>query len=198
MPTPVGVGNTNFRETGRNLTVNRTSVDNMTVTLKGRAALLSSSWASFQVGQPDSIYGSMYLESKSFTEEGPVGEISLNYVGISGSESEVEFENSISLQSVTITTDEDESVTFSYFGQSSTTRWISKSGSIPTSPGYPGQPPSQIPTEMLFKPVPPNYNGSIAGRYKASMRLSAFTRTSIAPGVWAVVETWETMIEPKE
>lgn len=198
MPTPVGVGNTTFREIGRNLTINRTSVDNMTVTLKGRAALLSTTWASYQVGQPDSVYNSMYLESKSFTDQGPAAEITLNYVGIAVSEANVEFENSISLQSVTLNTDADESVTFSYFGQSSTTRWIANSPIIPSSPRYPGQPPSEIPTEMLFKPVPAKYEGSIAGKYKASMRLSAFTRTLISPGVWAVVETWETMIEPKE
>jgi len=203
MPTPTGVGTTTFREIARSITVNRTTMDSMTVTLKGRAALLSSTWNSYVVGSPDSTYSSMFLESKSFTDQGPAAEITLNYSGIAGSTPQAEGENSITLQSVSLTTDEDENVTFSYFAQSTTHRWIAR-GSIPTLPRYQGQPPSQIPTEQLFRPTPSNYNGSIAGRYKPIQRLTSFTRTPIASSgspanaVWLVTETWETLIEPDE
>ncbi len=138
----------------------------------------------------------MYLESKSFTDQGPISEITLNYSGISSADPDAEGENSITLQSVTLTSDEGDNVTFSYFAQSSTTRWIAKLR-LPMQPKYRGQPPSSIPTEQLFNPSPPDYSGSIAGQYNAVQRLTSFTRSQVAPQVWVVTETWETMIEPK-
>lgn len=203
MPTPIGVGNTSFREVARAITVNRTTMDSMTVTLRGRSALLLTEWNSYAVGSRAAGYSNMFLESKSFTDQGPVAEITLNYSGLTSATPQAEGENSITLQSVSITTSEGESVTFSYFAQSTTHRWITF-GSIPKEPRYKGQPPSSIPTEELFNPAPPNYNGSISGRYEPEQRLTSFTRTPIASSgspvnsVWLVTETWETMIAAKE
>jgi hypothetical protein len=194
MPTAISVGNTDFREVARSLTVNRVAIDSLTVTLRGMSSALSAKWNEYDSGERDSVHSNMYLESKSFTDQGPVSEITLNYSGIAGADPDAEGENSITLQSVSLTTDEGENVTFSYFAQSSTTRWITK-GSIPTEPRYRGQPPSSIPTEQLFNPSPPNYTGSIAGQYEAKQRLTTFTRSQVAPRVWVVTETWETLIE---
>jgi hypothetical protein len=194
MPTSISVGNTDFREVARSLTVNRVAIDSLTVTLRGRSSALLAAWNTYDPGKRDSVYSNMYLESKSFTDQGPVSEITLNYSGIAGAEPDAEGENSITLQSVSLTTDEGENVTFSYFAQSSTTRWIAK-GRIPKEPRYRGQPPSSIPTEQLFNPSPPDYSGSIAGQYEPVQRMTSFTRSQVAPQVWVVTETWETMIE---
>lgn len=202
MPTPIGVGNTSFREISRSITVNRTTIDSMTVVRRGRAALLANDWNSFKVGSSDSVYTNMFLESKSFNEQGPIAEITLNYSGIASLNPQPEGESSITLQSVSLTTSEEENVTFSYFAQSTTTRWIEK-GRLPLEPRYKGQPPTSIPTEQLFRPSPPNYNGSIANSYEPEQRLTSFTRTPIASSgnpansVWLVTETWETLISPK-
>jgi len=196
MPTAISVGNTNFREVARSLTVNRVAIDSLTVTLRGRSSALLDAWKTYDPGERDSVYSNMYLESKSFTDQGPVSEITLNYSGIASADPAAEGENSITLQSVSLTSDEGDNVTFSYFAQSSTTRWIAKLR-LPMQPKYRGQPPSSIPTEQLFNPSPPDYSGSISGQYNAVQRLTSFTRSQVAPQVWVVTETWETMIEPK-
>lgn len=200
MPTPTGVGNTSFREVARNITVNRAGLDNMTVTLKGRSALLSATWNNYTRGKADSTYTSMFLDSKSYTDQGPVAEITLNYIGFveptTGTD-KIEVDDSITEQSVTLNTDADEDVTFRYFAQSTTTRWIYRGFGKPTKPKYRGTVPSSINIGNLFQPNPPKYEGSIAGRYKVEGRLAAFARTLIAPSVWAVVETWENYVEPE-
>lgn len=199
MPTPIGVGNTSFREISRSTTVNRSGLDNMTVVLKGRSALLANTWNSYTRGSQDSQSPQMFLDSKSYTDQGPTAEITLNYIGFVelGGPDRYDIDDSITEQSVTLNTDADEDVTFRYFAQSTTSRWISRGPSQPRQPKYRAVIPSNIGVANLFSPNPPKYEGSVAGRFKVEGRLSAFSRTLIAPSVWAVVETWEIYIEPE-
>jgi hypothetical protein len=200
MPTSIGVGTTNFREVSVSETVNRQGVDSLTVSLRGKATGLQAVFDLYRRGSTYPGYPNMFLDSKSFDERGPVADIILNYIGfidVTTDNGLTDVEDSITDQSVTLTTDEDENVTFRYFCQSTTSRWIYRGASKPTSPKFRGVVPSEIPTNLLFQPNPPNYTGSIAGRYKPNGRLAQFTRTRIAPNVWAVVETWENFIEPK-
>lgn len=199
MPTPLGVGNTSFREVARAGVVNRQGMDSMTVTLRGKSTSLSATFDTYSRGEVDATESSMYLDTKSYEERGPVSDIILNYVGFLESttgEARYEIDDSITEQSVTLATDTGENVAFRYFAQSTTHRWIHRGSAKPTTPRYRGIVPSSLPTNQLFNPVPPNYTGSIAGRYEATGRLAQFQRTQVAPSVWTVVETWENIIEP--
>lgn len=141
----------------------------------------------------------MYLETKDSIDRGPVAELTLNFIGFIDATSDngvVDIEDSITSQSVTINTSDDENVSFRYFAQATTVRWIFRGKDLPVRPRFPGIVPSTIPTNLLFQPDPPNYKGSISGRYNPIGRLAQFTRTRLAPSVWAVVESWENLIEP--
>lgn len=199
MPTPISVSNTAFREVSTQETVSRSGLDGLTVILKGAASALQAERNKWKRGDTYPGYRNMYLETKDSTHSGPVANLILSFIGFIDSPTSnvvVDIDDSITAQSVTLNTDEDENVNFRYFAQSATTRWISRGANPPARPRFPGIVPSTIPTDYLFAPDPPNYIGSISGRYKATGRLVQFQRTRLAPSVWAVVETWENLIEP--
>lgn len=199
MPTSIGVGTTSFREVSIAENINRQGVDSLTVTLRGKATGLQAAFDGYKRGSTYTGYANMYLDSKSKEERGPVADIILNYIGfidVTGDNGVVEISDSISDQSVSLNTDADENVTFRYMGQSTTTRWIYRGIDKPMNPRFPGIVPSSISTNLLFQPDPPNYSGSISGRYKAVGRLMQFDRVRLAPSVWAVTETWANLIEP--
>lgn len=201
MPTAASVGTTTFREISVEPVLNRSGMDSLTVILKGRSSALATEIANWTRGRTYPGYPTMYLETRSHVDRGPVAEITLNFIGLLSTASTengaIDFEDSITRQSVSITTDEDENVNFQYYAQSTTTRWISRGPQIPTTPKFKGRVPTEVPVNALFAPDPPNYSGSIAGKYKGVGRLAQFTRSRVAPGVWMVVETWEIMVEPK-
>ena len=200
MSTALGVGTTSFRAVSVDEGIARDGLDSLTVTLRGKATGLAVESALWTRGRTYPGYTSMYLQSKSTADRGPVAEIVLNFIGFIESSSLegglVDLDDGISLSSVRLNTDEDEDVTFSYYAQSSTWKWISRGPSKPEQPKFRAVVPSAINTSNLFSPYPPNYNGSIAGRSKNEGRLAQFQRTRLAPSVWSVVETWETLIVP--
>ena len=200
MPTPINVGTTSFRAVSIEETVSKSSMDSLTVTLKGAASGLSTELAMWTRGKIYPGYSTMFLESKSSVDRGPVAEITLNFSGFLETTATenglIDVEDSISRQSVTLNTSDDENVSFQYYAQSTTARWIYRGADMPRSPRFKATVPSSIPTNYLFQPDPPNYTGSIAGRYDSNGRLPQFWRSSIAPGFWAVVEQWEILIEP--
>lgn len=200
MPTAASVGTTTFRAVSISETLSRTGFDTLTVVLKGAASGLSAELANWTRGRTYPGYPNMFLETRDSTDRGPVVEITLNFTGFltssAGASEVIDVSDDISRQAVTITTDADENVSFSFYAQVTTTRWIYRGTSMPVQPKYPGVVPSVIPTNILFQPDPPNYEGSVAGRYKANGRMSQFSRQRLAPGVWGVVESWEVLIEP--
>jgi hypothetical protein len=199
MPTPIGKGTTTFREVSVQETVSRSGLDGLTVVLRGINSGLAAEKAKWKRGTRHTNYPNMYLETKDSIDRGPVAELTLNFIGYIDATSDngiVDIEDSISSQSVTINTDADENISFRYFAQATTVRWIYRGIYSPTRPLFPGIVPSSLPTNLLFQPDPPKYTGSISGRYKPVGRLAQFTRTRLAPSVWAVVESWENLIEP--
>jgi hypothetical protein len=200
MPTPLFLGNTNFREVETNPVVNRSGLDSLSVTLKGRSTALSSELANWPIGKTYPGYPNMFLDTRSTRDRGPVAEISLSFVGFIDSFSPEnglnEISDSITRQSVSLNTNEDENVTFQYFAQSTSYRWIHKGSQRPTTPKFRAIVPSTISTNQLFAPFPPKFTGSISNRYRVAGRLAQFDRTRLSPTVWAVVETWENLIEP--
>jgi hypothetical protein len=200
MPTSLGVGTTSFQEISVQETVSRSGLDSLTVVLKGKATGLAAARTAWRRGDTYTGYPTMFLDTKDSTERGPVAELTLNFIGFIDSYAAengiVDIEDNISRQSVTINTDEDENVSFSYYAQTSTTRWIYRGTQKPRNPKFPAVVPTDIPISYLFQPDPPNYSGSITNRYQPNGRLAQFARTRLAPSVWAVVETWEVLVEP--
>jgi hypothetical protein len=201
MPTPAGKGNTNFREVSVDEQISKSGLDGLTVVLRGIRTQLATEKAKWKRGAKYTGYANMYLETKSTRDSGPVAELILNFTGFIDNDTPdnglIDIEDSITSQSVTLNTDADENISFRYFAQVATVRWISRTKDAPRSPKFPGIVPSSIPTNLLFQPDPPKYTGSIAGRYEPIGRLAQFSRMRLAPGVWAVVESWENLIEPK-
>lgn len=200
MPTPSSVGTTTFRATAIGETLSRNGFDLLTVILRGASSGLAAELANWTRGRTYPGYPNMFLETRDSKDHGPVAEITLNFTGFltssAGASEIIDVTDDISRQSVTLTTDEDENVSFNFYAQVTTTRWMYRGEFMPIQPKYPGVVPSVIPTNILFQPDPPNYVGSIAGRYKGRGRMSQFSRQRLAPGVWGVVESWEVLIEP--
>lgn len=200
MPTPLFLGNTDFREVETNPVVNRDGLDTLTVTRKGRSTALAAELLKWKMGATYPNYPDMYLQTRSTRDRGPISEISLSFVGFIDSFSPEnglnEVSDSITRQSVSLNTDDDENVSFQYFAQSTSYRWIHKGRLRPTTPKFRAIVPTTIPTNQLFAPFPPKFTGSISNRYRVAGRLAQFDRTRLSPTVWAVVETWENLIEP--
>lgn len=200
MPTPLFHGNTDFREVESNPVVNRDGLDSLSITLKGRSTALTAELIKWPMGRTYPGYPSMYLQTRSTRDRGPISEISLSFVGFIDSfmpENGLnEISDSITRQSVTLNSDQDEDITWAYFAQTTTYRWISKDSRQPLQPKFRAIVPTQIATNQLFSPVPPKFEGSINNSYKVEGRLSQFDRTRLAPSVWAVVEAWQNIIEP--
>ena len=201
MPTPLYQGNTDFREVETNPVVNRTGLDSLSVTLKGRSTALATELLNWPMGRTYPGYPNMFLDTRSTRDRGPIAEISLSFSGFITSyvpeNGLIDVDDQITRQSVSLTTDTDETVTFAYFGQSTTYRWLSKGPTMPTAPKFRATVPSEININNLFRPFPPQFNrGDVAGRDKSEGRLSGFSRTRLAASVWAVTETWDVLIEP--
>lgn len=200
MPTPAYIGGTDFRIVGTEETSSRTGPSGLTITLKGRATALQSELLKYPAGSKPNGYNHMYLDTKSSTDRGPLSEIVLNYIGsLSNTLQEggrISTSDSISRQSVSITTDEDENVSFFYYAQQTTTVWLYYGPFAPASPRYRISIPTTVPLNQLFGPNPSNFTGSIKGQYKIQGRLAQFDRPEVAPGVYVVTESWDVMIEP--
>jgi|AntAceMinimDraft_5_1070358.scaffolds.fasta_scaffold00676_2 hypothetical protein len=200
MPTPISVANTAFREVSVQETKNRGGMDSVSIRLRGAASALAAAKATYRRAGRYGSYRTMGIETIDSTESGPVAEINITILGfidtIDSQNGVVSITDDISAQSVTINTDDDENITFNYFAQKTSVRYISRTEQSPRNTKYPGIVPSAIPTDTLFQPNPPKYTGSISGRYKLVGRLISFQRERIADNVWAVAETWSNLIEP--
>lgn len=200
MPTPISVGTTTFREVSVQETLSKSGFDTLIVTLRGASSNLAAEKANWTRGRTYPGYPNMFLDTRDSVDHGPVSEINLVFQGflnnVAADNGIVDATDDISRQSVTLNTDEDENVSFGFYAQVTTIRWMYRGNQMPMQPRFRTQVPSVIPTNLLFQPDPPNYEGKIAGRYKVRGRLSQFQRTRMAPGVWGVVESWENVIEP--
>lgn len=200
MPTPTGTGTVTFRVVSEDQGINYDGSDSLTVRLRGEASLLTAASAAYTRYSTHAEYPAMYLTSKRTIDRGPVAEIELTYTGyieaLTPDNGLISISDDISLQTVQLTSDEDENVTFSYRGQTTTWVWMTRSQSKPEFPRFGIPVPSDIPTGLLFNPSPPNYNGSVTSAYNLGSRLAQFRRDRIAPGLWRVTETWMMSIEP--
>lgn len=139
----------------------------------------------------------MYLKQVSPRSGGsPFSQVSLTYKGFintrfSSGNNYVDLADSISQMASTVSTNADESVTVTYFGQRTTYRWFSSSR--PNQPKFPLNVPSKVPTQIIFDASPANYTGTLQMKYVS--RLESFDRLELAPNKWAVVESWMRRIE---
>lgn len=198
MPTPISKGNTSFREKSVELTLNRSGLDSLTVVLRGATSALTTALGQWPIGASYSGYPNMRLESRSSSDSGPVTDLTLNFVGIVGhASSKVFTDKSNSRQTVSITTDADENVNFTYFAESNSTKWFHVSSKPPTGPNYkPTGARSEIPVNELLLADPPDFEGSINDRYRPVLILTSFSSSLVAEGIYEVTETWEQLIEP--
>jgi hypothetical protein len=200
MPTPLSRGNTDFREVSVREVANRSGMDGLTVILKGRQSALQAERNKWPKGAKYPGYPYMVLETKESEDRGAVCELVLNFVGLLNTtlpnNGKIDTTDSISRQSVTLNTNADENVSFSYYAQQTTTRWMFYGVRGPTAPRFRAVVPSSIPISQLFNPDPPNYTGSIVNRYKVNGRLAQFDRQEVSSGVWMVVESWDIQVEP--
>lgn len=200
MPTPTSVGNTSFRDYSVEPFKSFDGPDSLIVTRRGALSSLAAEIALWKRGAAHATYRNMFLQTIGSTERGPVSDVILVYSGfLDATDSDngvIDISDDIAEESVTLTTDSGENVNFRYFAQTSTTRWISRSSTIPARPRFPGVVPTSLPVGLLRQPNPPNYTGSISGQYKLEGVLAGFQRVRLAKSVWAVVETWKNLVEP--
>lgn len=200
MPTSISVDNVAFREVSVVEGVNFDGSDSLTVTLRGASTLLQAARDSYARYSNYSGYPNMYLISKQSTDRGPVSDLILNYAGYIDSdlpqEGLLRSSDSTNLQSVELVSDEDENVTYSYYGQSSSYTWISRGATKPSRPKFGISVPSSLPIGFLFNPSPPNFEGSTTSAYKQGARLSQFEISRITPTLYVVNEVWQFTVEP--
>lgn len=200
MPTPNSVGNTAFREHSVEEYISFDGPDTLVVTLRGAATDLQAERNKWKRGQTYPGYKTVFLQTKNSVDRGPACDLVLSFLGyIEATDTNngvIDISDDIAEESVTITTSTGENVNFRYFAQISTTRWLSRSATIPSRPRFPGVVPTSLPIGLLRQPNPPNYTGSISGQYKLEGVLAGFQRVRLAKSVWAVVETWKNLVEP--
>ena len=206
MPAASYVGDTSFRELSRSEVVNKRSQDQLTYVIKGDLDDLAAETAIWTRGKVGTTigYSNMYLQSKR-TDTGngsAFATITLNFEGYLSStlSNPISIDDTYTLQSTTLVSDEldddgnPQNVQCQYYGQQTTTRWMSYGATAPTTPAYEGTVPGSIPTNTLFGHFPASYTGTLEKEY--AQRLAQFDRSEIADGVWAVSETWVIRIEP--
>ena len=207
MPSPLFIGSTSFRQIDSEETANRRGPDLLAVTLRGKYSELDAELAKWPKGKVGTSlgYSNMYLQSsRKRQSSGSWGDLILNFEGFieNTAANPISVEDSISLQSTTLTSDESDddgdavSVQVSFYGQVTTTRWMHYAALAPKSPRYKIVVASNIDAGSIFDPSPPSYNGTLQA--KVSGRLIQFARTRITEGVWLVVESWQNRVEPAE
>lgn len=192
------VGDTLFREIVRNESTNLGGLDTMLIVLRGARSLLSSQANNYTKGSSPSGHSNMFLQNKQTRDSGNFATIELNYAGFLGETDPesglVDVDDDISLQSVTLGTDTGENVSFFYYTQTSSYRWIYRGSSAPRSPRFPMTLDTSIGVNNLFEPNPPDYSGSV--NLKKVGRMQGFKRKRLSSNVWAVFESWIQKVEP--
>jgi len=197
MPTPASKGTTSFRDVSVDSDTSLGGASTLTVTRRGVATSLAAEVAKYKLGQKNSSYPLMFLQSISWQEKGPVADLVLSYQGsLSKNDNAVNISDDIAEESVTLTTSTGENVNFRYFAQTTAYSYIAEGKNAPTRPKYPAVVPSKLPVGQLRQPNPPNYTGSIAQSYMLVGILVAFQRTRLAEESWQVTESWKNLVEP--
>ena len=191
------IGDNSFREISRRGFVSKDGFDTLVITRRGKRSDLASEEGSFTKGSVASGENGMYLYGKSSDDSGNFSNLELSYRGVletsDSLEGLVKYSNSIQLQSVTLSTDEEEDIAFSYYAQTKTWNWIAY-GSEPTTPRYGLALDTSIGVGSLFNPNPARFTGSI--QYKHEGRLQQFDIEQLTHKVWGVTESWMQRIEP--
>lgn len=142
----------------------------------------------------------MFLTSKQSVDRGVKTDLILSYTGYIESDTPqnglIRKSDDVTLQSVALTSDEGDNVTFSYYAQTTQYTWLARTNRQPEEPRFGIDVPPDIPVGYLFSPSPPDYDGSITSAYNTGARLSGFNRTELAPSVYSVTETWQFTVEP--
>ena len=206
MPAANYIGDTSYRLFSYNETEGE-ELDTLSYVLKGNLTDLdteSGYWSRGKVGTSIG-YPNMYLQSKNISAGGgsSFATITLNFTGFLTSElnNPIDITDSITLQSVTLVSDEvdsegrDQNIQVQYMAQQTTTRWIYRGSSAPTAPRFPAIVPSEVAGGVLFGHYPAKYSGTLQKKHVG--RLNQFDRVELATGVWAVTETWSIRIEPE-
>ena len=196
------IGDTTFRTISEEESHEDTSFDTLRVTRRGGYNLLDTEKALWPKGKTASSLGYPYmvLRSKRVSSGGgsSFGIIDLHFEGFLTTDvgrGYIDNSDDISLQagSFPVSGDDETTVQASYFAQSNTTRWLSRTAAPPASPRFPIVLASSINVATLFDHYPARYPGTVLA--KPVGRLTQFQRTELAPSVWAVVETWVNRVE---
>lgn len=206
MAVPTYIGNTSTATLiEENATVDHAGFDALSQTWEMRQADVRAFVNALKVNElpTESIsysaaeYNGMYL--KSVVPHGggsPFSTVVATYQGFlqtrNASAPYVDRNDDINLAASTLPTSAGESVEVMYYGQQTTYRWFS-SGE-PRSPRFPATVPANVPVNQIVNASPANYNGTLQMGYVG--RLVQFNRVELAPGKWAVVESWMRRIEP--
>lgn len=208
MPTGSYIGDTTIRTVSETEIEDSEGVDRLVIVRRGSLSAITTEKALWTRGRRAVFLGypNMYLQTKrTRTGEGSnFGEITLEFAGYLNNtpNNPISVEDSISLQSGTYISDEkdkegnEQNVQANFMGQTTTTRWISYSLQAPKNPRYRSLVSSQVPTNILFGHYPASYKGNL--KTKLTGRLMNFDRVELAPGVWAVTETWVERVEPDD
>jgi hypothetical protein len=197
MPTPINLGNVAFREISRVEGVGSDGRATVTIRRKGAASLIASekdylSNLSFLPGDP-----SMIMESWSIDDSSPVIYSEATFSGLSREgASKVDVSSRITQQTVKLVTDAGIEVSFVYSAQETTWTWRARGSSQPRSPRFGSAPRTRFRADELLAPDPPNYEGSVEGKYRVVSRLSGFEISQAGGEGWICVETWEQRVEP--
>lgn len=200
------IGNTSFRTVEVNEFEDSEGVDTVSIVRKGKYTDEDTEKAAWTRGRVGTSLGypNMYLQTKRVSSgRSNYSTITLEFAGYLSSSlsNPISIDDTISQQSTTLITDENDSsgspvnVQVKFNSQTTTTRWIYRGTSAPTAPQYPAVVPSEVSTNSIFDPFPADYPGTLLKQVTG--RMMAFDRSELATGVWAVTEVWQIRIEPE-
>lgn len=207
MATPVYVGNCDFEIIEIHPSRDNEGFDSLQLLVRGKDSSVSSFAAlwipgaaltSAVTGDNTLQWPTMFIKSCRISQAGPFASASVEATGFldrwrSATATPYRTTYEVSLQSATITTTQDESISVSFYGDVKTSAWIQVSPQAPRSPKFPITSGSDIPIGAIIDASPSNYKGT--PEYKTIPRLAQFSVEEIAPGVWGVQESWERRME---
>lgn len=186
-------------EPGAKLIRGKNNIDTLTRTYRGDKSYLAQFLFDHRAFVPDEEFGTMVIPNEDGSVnvdylEGDQVKVDVTYKGVAsdfeGNELPPDTESdSLSLQSASLTTDDEDdgTITVQYYSPSTTYSYISRS-----RPNGPKKSEAKLKTKIeLFNPQPAFYAGEL--QYAIVERLVAFD-DSEEGDYWAVTETWARVV----
>jgi hypothetical protein len=197
MPTPKNLGDVAFREISRVEGVGSDGRSTVTIRRKGAASLIAAERAYLSALEFLPENPALLMESWSIDDSSPVITSEITFAGLTNENvGRVDISSRITQQTVKLTTSTGQEVSFRYSGQETTWTWRAIGTSRPRSPRFGSAPRTRFSADELMAPDPPNYTGTVAGRYRVVSVLSGFEISQSGNEGWVCVESWEQRVEP--